>query len=88
MAEQMGIRELRDTLTATIRRVRRGETIEITHDREPVAVLAPVRTGRIERLLQDRDITPGGPLEPPLRRFPPTSRMSASRALEEDRAER
>jgi prevent-host-death family protein len=43
MRSRIGIRELRDTLTATIRRVRNGETLEITHDGEPVAILAPVR---------------------------------------------
>jgi antitoxin (DNA-binding transcriptional repressor) of toxin-antitoxin stability system len=40
--ERIGIRELRDTLTATIRRVRAGETFEVTHDGVPVALLAPV----------------------------------------------
>ena len=35
---RIGIRELRDTLTATIRRVRSGETLEVTHDGEPVAI--------------------------------------------------
>jgi prevent-host-death family protein len=88
MPEQIGIRELRDRLTATIRRVRDGETIEITHHRRPVAVLAPVRTDRIERLLEAADITPGEPLAPPLRRFAPAGAVTASEALEADRAER
>jgi prevent-host-death family protein len=88
MAERMGVRELRETLTRTIRRVRDGETIEITHRHRPVAVLAPARADRIERLLQDADITPGGPPARPLRRFPATGGLSASQALEEDRAER
>jgi prevent-host-death family protein len=83
----MGIRELRDTLTATIRRVRAGETIEITHHSRPVAVLAPVPADPIERLLAAGDLTPGEPPERPLRRFPATSGMTASEALEEDRAE-
>ncbi len=88
MPEQMGIRELRDNLTATIRRVRAGETIEITHHRERVAVLAPARADRIERLHAASDITPGKPLERPLRRHPPTGPLTASEALVEDRAER
>lgn len=83
----MGIRELRDSLTATIRRVRAGATIEITHHHRPVAMLTPVRSDRIEQLLQAADITPGESLEQPLRRFPVTTRVTASRALEEDRAE-
>ncbi len=87
MPEQIGIRELRDTLTATIRRVRAGETIEITHHHQPVAVLAPVHTDRIERLLMASDITAPKPLDRPFRRFPATSGVTASAALEDDRAE-
>jgi prevent-host-death family protein len=88
MPEQIGIRELRDRLTATIRRVRAGETIEITLHRQPVAVLAPVRSNRIDRLLEAADVTRGEPLTRPLRRFAPTGGLTASDALEDDRAER
>jgi prevent-host-death family protein len=88
MAEQIGIRELRENLTATIRRVRAGETIEITHHRERVAVLSPPRADRIDRLHQASDITPGRALERPLVRHRPTGELTASEALEEDRAER
>lgn len=88
MSEQIGIRELRDRLTATIRRVRDGETIEITHHHKPVAILAPVRSGRIDRLLEASDVARGEPLARPIRRFPPTSRLTASEALEDDRVER
>ena len=87
MPERMGIRELRDTLTATIRRVRAGTTIEITHHGRTVATLAPARSDRIEHLLEAGDITGGEPLERPLRRFPVTTGVTASQALEEDRAE-
>jgi antitoxin (DNA-binding transcriptional repressor) of toxin-antitoxin stability system len=88
MNSSMGIRALRDNLTATIRRVRAGETIDITHHGQRVATLAPARPGRIERLLQDGDITPPTPLDRPLERRRPTGGTTASRALEEDRAER
>lgn len=88
MRSRIGIRELRDTLTATIRRVRDGETLEITHDGEPVAVLAPVRGDRIQRLLAGPDVTVRSSLEKPLRRFPVTGELTASEAIEEDRAER
>lgn len=88
MPERIGIRELRDRLTATIGRVRDGETIEITHHGEPVAVLAPVSGDRIDRVLQAPDVVPGKPLDRPLRRFAPTGGMSASSALKDDRAER
>ena len=88
MSAQIGIRELRDNLTATIRRVRAGETIEITHHRERVAVLTPARSDRIDQLHDASDITAGKSLERPIRRYPSTGQMTASEALEEDRAER
>jgi prevent-host-death family protein len=84
---RMGIRELRDSLTKTIRRVRAGETIEITHDGEPVALLSPVRQGRLAQLIAAGEATPGKPLDRPLRRLPVTGPMTASEALERDRSE-
>jgi prevent-host-death family protein len=84
----MGIRELRDTLTATIRRVQRGETIEVTHHGAPVAVLAPVPADRIARLLASGDVSAGTAPGRPSRRYPATGKLSASEALAEDRAER
>jgi prevent-host-death family protein len=88
MLEQIGIRELRDNLTATISRVRAGETIEITHHRERVAVLTPPRKDRIDRLHDAGDITPGKPVDQPIRARPPAGSVLASEALEDDRAER
>ncbi len=84
----MGIRELRDTLTQTIRRVARGETIEVTHHGAPVAVLAPVPADRIDRLVAVGGVAPGRPLDRVPRRFPVTGEQTASQALEDDRAER
>jgi prevent-host-death family protein len=88
MATRMGIRQLRDTLPATIRRVQRGETIEVTHHGAPVAVLAPLPADRIERLVASGEVTGGGPLDVERRRYPVTGPVSASRAIGEDRAER
>lgn len=85
---RMGIRELRDTITATMRRVRAGETIEITHDGQPFAVLAPLAADRVSRLVASGDATPGTPLREPLTLAEPAGDLSASQALEEDRAER
>lgn len=86
---RIGIRELRDHLTATIRRVRAGESFEITHDGTPVALLTPLPRGRIERLIA------AGGVSPPLRALPTgfrplpvTGELTGSEALEEDRAER
>ena len=87
MAKKMGIRELRDTLTATLRRVQRGETIEVTHHGTPIALLAPLPAGRIERLLARGEVTHGVPLGRPPRRFAITGPMSAGQAIEDDRAE-
>jgi prevent-host-death family protein len=88
MATKMGIRELRDTLTTTIRRVQRGETIEVTHHGAPVAVLAPVPADRIARLLASGDVSAAQPLARRPRRYPVTGELSATEALAEDRAER
>lgn len=88
MAERMGIRELRDTLTATIRRVRAGETVEITHDGMPVALLTALPQGRVQRLLVTGAATRGKPLDRPLRRFPVRGPVTGSEAIEEDRSER
>ncbi|GMV43338.1 MAG: hypothetical protein AMXMBFR64_50540 [Myxococcales bacterium] len=40
---RIGIKELRDTLSATIARVKRGEAVTVTERNEPVAVILPVR---------------------------------------------
>ena len=55
----MGIRELRDSLTAALRRVERGERIEVTRDGHPVAVIAPYARREIDRLVADGRATPG-----------------------------
>lgn len=47
---RIGIRELRDTLTTTMRRVRAGESFEVTHDEQPFAMIAPTRKSRIDEL--------------------------------------
>ena len=89
MTNRMGIRELRDTLTATIRRVRAGETIEVTHDGEPVALLTPYPRTRVEQLIASgRATPPKRPLYPLPKPAPVTGPMTASEALEEDRAGR
>jgi prevent-host-death family protein len=88
MRNRIGIRKLRENLTATLRRVRAGEAIEITHDGVPVAVLTPLPSGRIDRLLAGGDVTRERPLDRPLCRFPVTGPLTAGEALEEDRAER
>jgi antitoxin (DNA-binding transcriptional repressor) of toxin-antitoxin stability system len=88
MRSRIGIRELRDTLTATIRRVRQGETLEVTHDGVPVAILAPLPGDRIQQLLAAGEATPPTDGIESLRRYPVTGTMTAAQAIEDDRAER
>jgi prevent-host-death family protein len=72
MATRMGIRELRDNFTAAVRRVRAGETIEVTSDGEPVALLTPVPKTRRERLIAEGRLIPArDPLSPLPRPVPP-----------------
>ena len=52
---QMGIHELRDNLSAAIRRVRTGESIEVTDHGHPVARLVPIRV----RSAYDQLVTEG-----------------------------
>ena len=83
----MGIRELRDTLTQTIRRVRAGETIEVTHDGEPVALITPYPRSRIDELIASGEVTRAKrPLYPLPEPAPVTGCMTASEAIEDDRA--
>lgn len=39
--ERVGVRELRQNLSVYLRRVRRGESLEVTERGEPVAMLQP-----------------------------------------------
>lgn len=40
--ERVGVRELRQNLSVYLRRVRRGETLEVTERGRPVAILQPI----------------------------------------------
>jgi prevent-host-death family protein len=40
--ERVGVRELRQNLSVYLRRVRQGESLEVTERGEPVAVLQPI----------------------------------------------
>jgi prevent-host-death family protein len=85
---RIGIRELRDNLTATIRRVRAGEAFEVTHDGEPVAVLSPVKRTRLEELIASGDITPAKrPLDLSRPRYPVQGGLTSQQILDELRAD-
>lgn len=82
--ERIGVRQLQQNAASTLRRVRRGERIEITDRGRPVAVLAPVdptdvraaleSAGRLTRAEEDLLALPapirvGAAVEKPSRRL-------------------
>ena len=87
---QVGVRELRQNLSKYLRRVQRGERLEVTEHGVPVAVLAPIGqpTTTMERLIAAGRVT--APRADLLTQLPPRGRVStaASEALEDERAER
>jgi prevent-host-death family protein len=67
----VSVRELQQNLKRVMARVERGETVEVTRRRKPVAHLAPVKPNRAvapwpdlkarrRTVFGDRVITPGG----------------------------
>ena len=77
-----------DTLTQTIRRVRNGESIEITHDGKPVARIVPYQEDRRAQLIAEGKLRPAlRPLYPLPEPVPVTGPMTASEALEDGRGD-
>ena len=59
MPSSVGVRELRQRASELLRRVERGETIEVTERGRPVAVLSPWPEGSpLERLRALGEISP------------------------------
>ena len=89
-ARQVGIRELRQNLSKYLRRVERGERLEVTEHGRPVAVLAPLGEpeGPLARLMAAGRVTP--PRTDLLELLPPRGKISTrtSEALLAERAER
>ena len=48
---QVGIRELKNKLSLYLRRVERGERIEVTNRGEVIALLIPAKEGKVEKEL-------------------------------------
>ena len=92
--KQVGIRELRQNLSVHLRKVRAGETLEVTEHGRPVAILAPIpeATTPLERLIASgRASAPEGDLLElglPLLRPSLRMRRALQRALEETRRDR
>lgn len=82
---RIGIRELREGLSRAIRRVRDGQTIEITDRGKPVARIVPVASARpaaLERLIDEATVYPPVATR---RRLPPLelpSVMTSEEAIE------
>ncbi len=83
----MGVREFRENLTKALRRVRAGETVEITHDGEPVALVIPLPATPLQRLVAEGKATLPTRHELPGRLHPATTGITASEALQDDRGE-
>jgi prevent-host-death family protein len=88
----VGVRELRQNLSVYLARVVRGETLEVTDRGRAVAVLAPIAhaSSVLDRMRLAGRVTPAtGDLLSLVRRAPARTRSRrASRALEEQRADR
>jgi prevent-host-death family protein len=69
----VGVRELRQNLSVYLRRVRNGETLEVTERGNPVAILTPLpeRAATMARLVAEGRLTPASrdlsELGPPVR---------------------
>lgn len=87
---QVGMRELQQNLSKYLRRVERGERLEVTEHGRPVAVLAPLhpRETPLARLVSEGRVIP--PNVDILDLLPPRGRISTrtSDALLDERAER
>ncbi len=88
--KRVGVRELRQNLSVYLRRVRAGQTLEVTDRGRPVAILAPLPPAAtaIERLIASGLAT--GPVGDLVKLGMPKGPVStrASEALEELRRER
>jgi len=85
--ERVGVREIRQNLSVHLRRVKAGETIEVTERGVPVARLVPIKPAPksiIEQGIEEGWITPPAwwpdgprtPLPPPKARPPGTPPLS------------
>jgi prevent-host-death family protein len=89
---RVGVRELRQNLSVYLRRVKRGETLEVTERGETVAKLTPAHEpqGVLERLIAEGKVRPATrriqDLPPPVK-LPPGS-PSISETLDDIRADR
>jgi prevent-host-death family protein len=81
--KQVAVRELRQNLSVHLRRVKRGDVLEVTERGEPVAVLAPLpeKMTPLGRLLLSGRVL--GPATGRLEGLPPPLKIDASPTLSE-----
>jgi prevent-host-death family protein len=53
----VGVRELKQNASAVLRRVKAGETIEVTERGQPVARLIPIKLSPFEQLVAEGKVT-------------------------------
>lgn len=87
---QIGIRELREDLSRTLRRVQRGQPMEVTDRGRPIAMLVPVapESRALAGLIASGKVRPRrgrGVLPPPL---DAPSRMTSEEAIDLLRGDR
>lgn len=90
LGDRVGVRELRQNLSVYLKRVLKGETLEVTDRGEPVAILAPLpkASSALSGLVAlGRATQPKGDL---LDVIPPKGRVSRrlSKVLKEQKTER
>ncbi len=89
MGDTVGIRELKNGLSAVLRRVRRGESVTITDRKKAVAVIVPASPGQDERILEQLAeagrLSWAGGKPAGCARPPRTRGLRASDAVREDR---
>jgi len=89
-ADRVGVRQLRQNLSVYLRRVKRGEALEVTERGHVVARLVPARDDEsvLEGLIAEGKAAPAVDSLDDLPRFRGPVGDELSRALEEERAER
>jgi len=80
---RVGVRELRQNLSVYLRRVKAGETLEVTEHGHPVGRLTPIQLepmSLIDRLIAEGRITPA---KGSLKDLPPPVKLPPGRPLSE-----
>ena len=90
MGARIGVRELKDKLSATLARVRRGEAVTVTDRNRAIAVIVPARAGGeeaelVRTLVKSGRLAWSGGKPAGLEKAPTVRGSSVSDAVVEDR---